>query len=112
MKGLIIKPPWIDYILDGHKIWEIRGARTNIRGEIFLIKSGTGCIYGKANLVDCFEISLGKYQESFNMHMIPRIYLDVLPYKKTFAWVINNAERFDVPIPYKHPKGAIIWVNI
>lgn len=112
MKGLIVKSPWIDYILSGDKTWEIRGLRTKIRGEIGLIKSGSGRIYGKANLIDCFEISLPIYQSSIKMHMIPKEFLNVLPYKKTFAWVLEKAERFDEPIPYIHPMGAVIWVNI
>ena len=38
MKALIVKKPWIDYILDGIKTWEIRGSKTNIRGKIELIQ--------------------------------------------------------------------------
>ena len=49
MKGLIIKSPWIDYILDKEKIWEIRGSSTTIRGPILLIKSGTDKVYGECN---------------------------------------------------------------
>ena len=39
MKALIIKKPWIDYILNGSKVWEIRGSKTNIRGKIELIQA-------------------------------------------------------------------------
>ncbi len=35
-----------------------------------------------------------------------------LPYKRTFAWVIKNAIKYDIPRNYKHPNGAIIWVNL
>lgn len=28
-KGLIIKQPWINLILDGLKVWEMRSRRTN-----------------------------------------------------------------------------------
>jgi hypothetical protein len=60
MKGLIIKSPWIDKILAGEKTWEIRGSNTKIRGKISLIKSGSGMILGKADLVDCVpRVSLG-----------------------------------------------------
>lgn len=40
-RGLIIRKPWIDYILDGTKVWELRSTRTKIRGEIGLIEAGT-----------------------------------------------------------------------
>jgi hypothetical protein len=42
MKGLIVKSPWIELILEGKKTWEIRGSNTKIRGPIALIKSGSG----------------------------------------------------------------------
>ena len=44
MKGLISKSPHVENILSGKKTWEIRGSNTRIRGEIALIKSGSGTI--------------------------------------------------------------------
>jgi hypothetical protein len=35
-----------------------------------------------------------------------------MPYEKTFAWVLANARRFRVPVPYEHPSGAVIWVQL
>jgi hypothetical protein len=110
MKGLIIKQPWIDYILDGKKIWEIRGSKTNIRGKIELIQSGSGLIVGTCEIVDCIELSLSDYQNNITKHNIKNVF--TMPYKKTYAWVISNAQRYDSPRKYKHPNGAIIWVNL
>lgn len=110
MKGLIIKQPWIDYILEGKKIWEIRGSKTNIRGETELIQSGSGLVVGKCEIVDCIELDLQTYQQSSNRHCIKNT--DVLHYKRTYAWVIENAQRYEQPRKYKHPNGAIIWVNL
>ena len=110
MKGLIIKQPWIDYILDGKKIWEIRGSKTNIRGKIELIQSGSGLIVGTCEIVDCIELSLSDYQNNITKHNIKNVF--TMPYKKTYAWVISNACRYDSPRKYKHPNGAIIWVNL
>jgi hypothetical protein len=112
MKGLIIKDPWIDYILLGQKTWEIRGSVTNIRGTIVLIKSGSGCMFGTADLVDCFEISLEKYQNSYQKHMVSRESINSLPYCRTYAWILTNPVLFTKPISYRHPKGAVIWVNL
>lgn len=112
MKGLIVRSPWIDYILSGQKTWEIRGCNTKKRGEIALIKSGTSCIYGTAEIVDCFELSLEHYQSSCLMHKIPVEHINCLPYKKTYAWVLRNPQIFKEPVRYQHPKGAVIWVNI
>ena len=85
MKGLIIKAPWIDYILEGKKTWEIRGSNTNIRGRIALIKSGSGKIFGTVDLVDSKKITLDEYQESERFHCIPRKDCTESPYKNIYA---------------------------
>ena len=110
MKALIIKQPWIDYILDGKKTWEIRGCKTNIRGKIELIQSGSGLVVGSCIIIDCKELTLKEYSNNIDKHNILEI--KTLPYKRTYAWVISDAIRFDKPRKYKHPKGAIIWVNL
>ena len=110
MKALIIKKPWIDYILDGNKTWEIRGCKTNIRGKIELIQSGSGLVVGCCEITDCKQLSLDDYKNNIDKHKISNT--AYLPYKNTFAWTISNAQRYEKPRKYKHPNGAIIWVNL
>ena len=110
MKALIIKKPWIDYILNGSKIWEIRGSKTKIRGQIELIQSGSGSIVGSCEIIDCKELSLEDYKNNIDKHNIQDV--DTLPHKRTFAWVLSNVKRYTIPRKYKHPNGAIIWVNL
>jgi len=110
MKGLIIKEPYIDWILEGKKKWEIRGSNTNIRGRICLIKSGSKKIYGEVDLVDCFELDLDKYNE-YCVEMYGNSEKE-LPYKKTYAWVMKNPCIYEKPKDYVHPMGAVIWVNL
>lgn len=110
MKGLIIKDPYISLILEGKKKWEIRGSKTNIRGRIALIKSGSKKIYGEVSLVDCFEINLDMYnRHCFELYGKKE---EKLPYKKTYAWVVDSSVIYDEPKSYNHPLGAIIWVNL
>ena len=110
MNALIIKKPWIDYILSGEKTWEIRGCSTNKRGIIELIQSKSGCVVGSCELVDCVKLDIVKYKTSIDKHCIQNV--DKLPYNTTYAWVISNAKRYDVPRKYQHPKGAVIWVKL
>ncbi|QHE62565.1 ASCH domain-containing protein [Rossellomorea vietnamensis] len=112
MKGLIIKSPWIELILEGKKTWEIRGSNTKIRGPIALIKSGSGMVYGEVNVRDSKELTLKDYQVSNEFHRVQSESLQALPYKKTFAWVLEKPRIYKEPIPYKHPMGAVIWVNL
>ena len=112
MKGLIIKSPWIELILDGKKTWEIRGSNTNIRGTIALIKSGSGKVFGEVDLIDSVELTLEDYQESRKLHGVQSENVLELPYRRTYAWVLTNPKIYKDPIPYKHPMGAVIWVNL
>lgn len=110
MKGLIIKQPWIDYILDGKKAWEVRGSKTHIRDKIEFIQSSSGLVVGSCEIVDCKELTLKDYKNNVDKHNIQDV--DSLPYKRTYAWIIANAKRYETPRRYKHPNGAIIWVNL
>lgn len=111
MKGLIIKSPWADYILEGKKSWEIRGSNTKIRGEIAIIKSGTGLIYGTAELVDVIKLSKDMFESEIEKHQIRNMKYEEL-YKKPYAWVFQKPVYFTTPVPYQHPQGAVIWVNL
>jgi len=113
-KSLIIKQPWIDLILRGEKVWEMRSRATHIRGRIGLIEQGTGLIIGEGELVDC--IAIDQLGISLNMPSRPLVEYhcvsdESLLTKYRFAWVIENPVRYETPIPYEHPKGAVIWVN-
>jgi hypothetical protein len=110
MKGLIIKDPWITKILNGEKTWEIRGSNTKIRGTISLIKSGTGMIYGTAVLTKSFAITQTAFDQGERNHCIPDTYENT--YKQRYVWELSAPKLFDKPIPYTHPQGAVIWVNL
>lgn len=110
MDALIIKKPWIDLILSGKKVWEIRGCLTNKRGTIELIQSGSGLIIGCCELIDCIKLDLKVYKKAIDKHCIKNV--ETLPYKSTYAWVITNPVRYEKPKPYKHPNGAVIWVKL
>lgn len=111
-KGLIVKSPYIDDILKGLKTWELRGAPTKLRETIILIKSGTGHALGTVDIIGCKEISLEEYNNWAYRIINNKIKVDELPYKKTYAYLLSNPILFVEPKPYKHPNGAIIWVNL
>ena len=111
MNGLVIREPWISHILDGRKTWEIRGSNTRVRGKIGLIRSGSGLIVGSAYLVDSIgPLSDTEFLRNRDKHLVGSP--SMVKYKKVYAWVLANAERFSKPIPYNHPQGAVIWVKI
>ncbi|KMN42483.1 hypothetical protein VK90_24055 [Bacillus sp. LK2] len=112
MKGLIIKSPYIEKILQGKKSWEIRGSNTKIRGEIALIRSGSGMVLGTVELVESRKLTLQEYQTNEEYHCVSRGDCFNPRYKNIYAWILRNPVTFSSPRPYKHPQGAVIWVNL
>jgi len=111
--GLIIDQPWIDYILKGEKQWELRSSSCSRTGPIALIKKGSKTIVGLASIKD----SEGPFSKSelithFDQHCVPadRILLD--DYKWLHAWKLEQVIALDIPIPYVHKNGAVIWVEL
>jgi hypothetical protein len=112
MRGLLIRSPWIERILEGSKSWEIRGFNTGVRGTIALIRSGSGKIVGTCDLVDVLgPLTLEDMRDNVSKSG-EDCALTSLPYVKTYAWVLKNARPLEEPIPYAHPHGAIIWVKL
>ncbi len=114
MKALLIKSPHIEKILSGKKTWEIRGSRTHLKGKIALIQSGTGLIVGTAELIGC-EGPLKKddFAKNYKKLGVSRsIAFSGSSYDRPHAWILKNAKKLRRPIPYKHPVGAIIWIDL
>ncbi|CAM0103508.1 ASCH domain-containing protein [Vibrio phage 340E47.2] len=108
-RGLIIDEPWISKILSGEKTWEMRSAKTKVRGEIALIKKGTGTIVGTVELYDCLSCDPEKLPMGVS-HCIPRSMFNVFE-KWNVAWKLRGVKAIS-PIPYKHKQGAVIWVKL
>jgi hypothetical protein len=108
-KLLIIKKYWLDKIFDEGKVWEMRSTRTKITGVIGLVESGTGLIVGEVNLIGCSERPVSKHKDLIKYHKVED--LELLD-KWKWAWLLNGAKRYEEPIPYEHPQGAVIWVDL
>jgi len=114
LSGLLIRSPYIDWILAGAKTWEIRGSSTAKRGRIALIQSGTGTVIGVADLVGVVgPLTLRDLAANTRKLGLKKSGISgPLPYRKTFAWVLENARKLKTSVRYRHPSGCIIWVNL
>ena len=113
MIALVIKSPFIERILDGEKTWEIRGSRNNIRGPIGLIRSGSGLIFGVCEVIACLGPLTGnQFRRNARKAGMKQNEAVLGYYTKTFAWVLARPRRFNAPVSYKHPTGAVIWVKL
>ncbi|MFG1930651.1 ASCH domain-containing protein [Mycobacterium sp. NPDC048908] len=114
-RGLIVRDPYATQLLNGQKIWEIRGRPTQIRGPVVIVKQGTGKAYGIANLVRVLgPLDLDDLVSSPEVPSEERDELqrNGLPYRKTYAYVFTSPRSFRHPLPYRHPNGAVTWVRL
>lgn len=112
-RGLIIKERPLNKIFEHKKLWEIRSSNTNIRGKIFLIQSGTKMILGECRIIDCIKLDENMFENNRSIHFSHKKYSELL-YKTPYAWVIDekSIKKYEQPVQYEHPSGAIIWVNL
>jgi hypothetical protein len=113
-KGLIIDDPWIGYILDGSKTWEMRSTSASHRGWFALIKKGTGAVWGVAQLVDSGSaLSPDEMIATYDKHRIPADMIrtgQVAKWNK--PWKLADVTRLGSPVPYRHKSGAVTWVEL
>ncbi len=101
MKALVVKLPWIDKMLSGAKVWELRGSRTQTRGPIALVKGGSGTVVGGCEIVAVKgPLSLSELWRTMSRHRVPRAVLeDGLRYRKIYAWVLRGARQLSIRKP-------------
>lgn len=113
LDGLIIKKKWLNRILSGEKILEIRGSKTSkVDSSIFLLESGSSLIRGKCRIKQVIPITKEFWESNMDKHCVPISYEELLKiYKKPYAWELTDIEEFNEQHQYNHPKGAVIWVK-
>jgi len=108
--ALTIKKEWLDLILAKRKTWEIRGTPTQRRGFIHFVESGSGQLRGRAKLIDCRQLDRRTLMEHKNFHQLPNA--EMVKYKNIWAWILEEAEPYDMPFDYSHKQGAVIFVTV
>jgi len=113
-KALIVDTPHVDRILSGQKTWELRTTGTKMRGRVALIRKGSGTVVGTVVIRDCVgPLTESVMLENTAKHLVTPERIksgEVAKYKH--AWVLESAQALPRPIPYEHPNGAVIWVNL
>lgn len=109
-RALVIKKFWLDKIMAGKKVWEIRGGRTTYRGWIHLAQSKSGNLRGGAKIVDCFHVKRSEFLKHRGSHCVQK--LKDIKYKNIWAWVLEGAREYTAPFDYHHTTGAVIFVRV
>ena len=85
MKNLIIHEKWLNLIMLGEKVWEIRSQDTKFRGEIGL--GYRGHRYGTSLLVDVKRMSLEELEQYFDKYKVPLQDLKKYLHGKNFGYI-------------------------
>jgi hypothetical protein len=125
LSTLLLKKQWLDLILSGVKVWEIRSSATTKRGVIGLGHKQQ--VFGECKIVDCFPVGKRSTegilvpcskepgdQERFigNNETKHRILdLSEVCYDKPHAWVLTDIVVYDEPKRLDRKQGQVIWVN-
>lgn len=114
MHGLIIREPWIGYILVGTKTWEMRTAPTKRRGRIALIRKGTGLVVGTAEIVESLPpLDAASLAATRDRHRIPaNLDAEVLAARWIHPWVLHDVRRLARPVLAGQKSGQVIWVPL
>jgi hypothetical protein len=122
-RALMVREPYISYILTSRKRWELRGLPTNIRGRIGLIRSGSGLVIGEVEIVGSkgpldfdtlkttSDITPEERREILDEGRAPYVQKGSST-SKTYAWVLANPRLYHHPVRYRHPSGAITFVDL
>lgn len=112
MDILILKPKWSNKVFKNNKTWEIRGTSTSKRGRIAIGVSGTSCVQGTVELVDCILLTKELWMQNIDKHQVGISWEDLLRiYPRPHAWVFEDAVELENKVPYHHKPGAVIWVK-
>lgn len=113
-KALIVDQPWIDLILSGAKTWEMRGTGASHRGWFGLIRKGSGQVVGIARLTGSGQpLSTAEMVANIDRHHIPeQMIRSGAVAKWTTPWHLADARPLPRPVTYRHPYGAVTWVNL
>jgi hypothetical protein len=114
MHGLIIREPWIGYILDGAKVWEMRTSPPPRHGRIALIRKGTGLVVGTAEIVDSLPpLDAATLAATRDRHCIPAVLdYEVIAAGWIYPWVLRDVRRLPQAVPSGQKPGQVIWVPL
>ncbi len=112
MRALVVDEPWIGLILSGAKTWEMRTRPLRLSGRVGLIRKGSGLVVGTADVAGSGPpLDAASYAAAEPCHRIPPDRQAVaLAGGWTHPWLLSGARPLASPVPYRHPRGAVIWI--
>ena len=72
--------------------------------------SGSGQLRGHAKLVDRRQLDHHTLMKHQCFHQLPNA--KMVKYKNIWAWILKDAEPYEMPFDYSHKQGAVIFVTV
>ncbi len=109
--GLNIMEPYLSYILDGSKSWEIRSEHTTRQGLICVVNSGK--VYGTVCLKECVEVNVKDLKDNQQLHQLDDDWMTrCSKWAKIYAWVLTAPQRLENPRRFAWKLGCVTWWKI
>jgi hypothetical protein len=109
--GLVIAPPWIDKILAGEKIWEVRDKPNARTGRIALCRKG-GPIVATCTIHESIRLPAKDFARHFDKHrVIPEVLEAFFAGHAAYAWPLSDLRPIEPPIDYQHTGGGL-WIRL
>ena len=108
---LMIKPEWLQKILEGTKTWEIRGSTSKKAGQvIYLACCGTATIYARVKFEACHgPLTQNEWDANVGRHCVMQ---HTRPYgAHTYAYQFGELEVARYPIPFKR-NAAVVFQKV
>ena len=106
---LLFKRKWKNKILNGEKVWEIRGTPSKFPKRVLIAVKDK--IYGEFELYDCVKTSISELREHRDKHCIKNIRKNVT-YDQPYIWKIRNVISYEKKVRFKRKKGQQCWCSI
>ena len=101
---MVLRQPWLDYILEGSKTMELRSRKFRA-GAVWLGMGGK--IYGRVRIVEAVTLTADEFRAREPEHRWPAD--KAIPYEAPCGLVLDQVARLPAPLPYWRPGAAIGW---
>ena len=78
--------------------------------DLIVDLSGSGQLRGHAKVVDCRQLDRRTLMKHQCFHQLPNA--KMVKYKNIWAWILKDAEPYEMPFDYSHKQGAVIFVTV
>lgn len=111
-RGLIVRAPWAQALMDGTKQWELRNRPTQVRERVDILEGGSCMLLGSVEICDCLgPLGPKELRDAAKAGLILTTEVHDADHDAQYAWVVRNPQPLDKPEPYIHPRGAVTWVK-